>query len=158
MLVVVIFLVVIGTVGYLLFVRRSALVDRKELTENAKDSVETSSLKLDFFAGGSIFGSNFEVKITDESVTYRETRHLGKDEVKKFHRNLTDQELNTIMSVIHSTGLTVLNSQDFTEDPLVPDQGYYKISLFINDKKTQSIVVRPYQGNQKQNVRNKFVN
>ena len=104
--------------------------------EKSATNVQTQNapFSLDFFAGGSIFGSSFEVKISGADITYRETTQGGGKEVKKYERALSPAELTDIQKIIADAGLTTLQSQDFTKEPLVPDQASYRITVSINGK------------------------
>lgn len=95
---------------------------------------QSAPFSLDFFAGGSIFGSSFEVKISGTNITYRETTQGGSKEVQKIERALSPVELTDIQKAIADAKLTSLQSQDLTKDPLVPDQASYRISISLNEK------------------------
>lgn len=93
-----------------------------------------ATLILDFLAGGSIFGSSFEVKISGVNITYRETTQGGGKEVQKIERELLPNELADIQKIIADIKLTTLQSQDFTKEPLVPDQASYRITVSFDGK------------------------
>ena len=98
---------------------------------------QSAALALDFFAGGSIFGSSFEVKISGAHITYRETTQGGAKEVSKVERSLLPVELSDIRKTIENAGLISLQSQDFTKEPLVPDQASYRISVTLDGKENK---------------------
>jgi hypothetical protein len=102
--------------------------------KSTNTQTQSAPFSLDFFAGGSIFGSSFEVKIFGTNITYRETTQGGSKEVQKIERTLLPAELTDIQKVVADAKLTSLQSQDFTKDPLVPDQASYRISISLNEK------------------------
>ncbi|MCI0680395.1 hypothetical protein L0Y41_03545, partial [bacterium] len=67
-------------------------------------------------------------------IAYRETTQGGGKEVQKFERALSPTELIDIQKTIADTKLTTLQSQDFTKEPLVPDQASYRIVVSIDGK------------------------
>ena len=102
-------------------------------------TVQPEAFSLNFFAGGSIFGSSFEVMIDKAGhVLYRETTLGGTKEVRKFERDLTEQKFGSLRATIVEANLAALESQDFTKEPLAPDQAYYRIFLSM-DRKEHSI-------------------
>ena len=102
--------------------------------DSGNSQTQSTTLALDFFAGGSIFGSSFEVKISGAHITYRETTQGSAKEANKIERSLLPAELDDIRKTISDAGLINLRSQDFTKEPLAPDQAYYRISLSIDGK------------------------
>ena len=103
---------------------------------------------LDFSAGGSIFGSSFEVKISGVTLTYRETTHGGSKEVQKIERALLPAELTNIQKTIADAKLTSLQSQDFTKEPIVTDQASYRITVSLNGKENTIRCGTPPSGTQ----------
>ena len=118
--------------------------------EKSMKNVQTQSVpfSLDFFAGGSIFGSSFEVKISGANITYRETTQGGGKEVQKFERALSPTELIDIQKTITDIKLATLQSQDFTKEPLVPDQASYSITVSLNGKENTIHCGIPLSGTQ----------
>lgn len=109
-------------------------------TNSQQDSgkqTQNTILSLDFFAGGSIFGSSFEVKISGAHITYRETTQGGAKEANKIERSLLPVELDDIRKTISDAGLINLQSQDFTKEPLVPDQASYRITVSLDGKENK---------------------
>ncbi|TSC74891.1 MAG: hypothetical protein G01um101430_708 [Parcubacteria group bacterium Gr01-1014_30] len=104
-------------------------------TNNAQ--TQSAAPALDFFAGGSIFGSSFEVKISGAHITYRETTQGGAKEVNKIDRSLLPVELDDIRKTISDAGLINLQSQDFTKELLVPDQATYRITVSLDGKENK---------------------
>lgn len=107
---------------------------------------QNTNLILDFFAGGSIFLSSFEVKISDTKIIYRETTQGGGKEIQKIERVLLPNELADIQKIINDAKLVSLQSQDFTKDPLVPDQAYYRISVSVEGKQNTIYCGIPLSG------------
>ena len=104
---------------------------------SGNNQTQSAALALDFFAGGSIFGSSFEVKISGAHITYRETTQGGAKEANKIERSLLPVELDGIRKTISDVGLVNLQSQDFTKEPLVPDQASYRITVSLDDKENK---------------------
>jgi hypothetical protein len=121
--------------------------------EKTTNNVQTQSVPflLDFFAGGSIFGSSFEVKISGATVTYRETTQDGDKEVQKFERVLSPAEIADIQKIVADTKLISLQSQDFTKEPLVPDQAPYRITVSLDGKRNTIHCGIPLSGTQPAN-------
>lgn len=88
-----------------------------------------SSLELDFFAGGSIFGSSFQVRATRVGWIMYEERSNLPGEPRRIERRLTQQDYQQLQNAIESMGLLTLPSQDFTREPLLPDQAYYQVRV-----------------------------
>ena len=103
--------------------------------ENSPSNAQNpnTALILDFFVSGGL-GSSFEVKISGADVTYRETRQGGGKEVEKTSRVLLPNELTEIQKTVMDAKLITLQSQDFTKEPLIPDQTYYRIFLSLDGK------------------------
>ncbi|OGF68865.1 hypothetical protein A3H65_03605 [Candidatus Giovannonibacteria bacterium RIFCSPLOWO2_02_FULL_45_14] len=101
------------------------------------NQTQSAAPALDFFAGGSIFGSSFEVKISGAHITYRETTQGGAKEANKIERSLLPVELDGIRKTISDAGLINLQSQDFTKEPLVPDQASYRITVSLDGKENK---------------------
>ncbi|OHA05091.1 MAG: hypothetical protein A3A28_01830 [Candidatus Sungbacteria bacterium RIFCSPLOWO2_01_FULL_47_32] len=104
---------------------------------SGSNQTQSVALALDFFAGGSIFGSSFEVKIASAHITYRETTQGGAKEANKIERSLLPVELDDIRKTISDAGLITLQSQDFTKEPLVPDQASYRITVSLDGKENK---------------------
>jgi hypothetical protein len=85
--------------------------------------------KLDFFAGGSFFSKTFIISINDKKITYEERGGSSKERQEDINRPLTSSEFKSIRRVISEANLVYLESQDFKNIPLLPDQPYYEISL-----------------------------
>jgi len=97
------------------------------------DTESESSFNLDLFSGGSLFGNTFEISIdSDSNLTYKETKFAGAEMVKFFNKKLTNDELNNLKSTIKESKLLTVESQNFTEKPLIPDQGRYRLTLSLN--------------------------
>ena len=118
--------------------------------EKSTENVQTQStpFSLDFFAGGSIFGSSFDVKISGATITYHETTQGGGKEVQKIERTLLPVELADIQKTVADAKLTTLQSQDFTKEPLVPDQASYRISVSLDGKENTIHCSIPPSGTQ----------
>ncbi len=117
-------------------------IDSYRWCQPAENSVsntqkQNTTLALNFFAGGSIFGSSFEVKITSAHIIYRETMQDGAKEANKIERSLLPAELDGIRNTIVNADLISLQSQDFTKEPLVPDQASYRISIALDGKENK---------------------
>jgi len=108
----------------------------KNLT-TTNSQTQSAAPALDFFAGGSIFGSSFEVKISGAHITYRETTQGDAKEANKIERSLLPVELDGIRKTISDAGLINLQSQDFTKEPLVPDQATYRITVSLDGKENK---------------------
>ena len=89
---------------------------------------------LDFYAGGSLFGSSFEIQISGAHITYREIPQGNTKEVSTIERPLFPVELDDLRKTIMDADLSSLRSQDITKEPLMPDQAYYRISLSLDGK------------------------
>lgn len=116
------------------FIKTLTTTDRQQ--NSANDQAQNAALALDVFAGGSISGSSFEVKISDDHITYQETTQGGAKEVN-IERSLLPVELNDIRKTITEAGLISLQSQDFTLEPLVPDQASYRITISLDGKENK---------------------
>ncbi|MDO8590571.1 MAG: hypothetical protein Q7R65_01185 [bacterium] len=101
---------------------------------NGSDQIKSLAFTLDFSAGGSIFGSSFEVKISGDQITYRKTTQGVRKEVLKMDRSLLPNELTDIQKTIVDAKIVTLQSQDFTKEPLVPDQASYRITVSLDGK------------------------
>ena len=123
-------------------------------TRNARP--DGSLLTLDFFAGGSITGSSFEVRVSGSRVTYRETTRGGTKEVQKKSRAISRAEVEEIRKTVLEAHLLTLPSQDFAKEPLVRDQGSYRITLSLDGERNEilcgipSSADRPLSACQKQ--------
>jgi hypothetical protein len=117
-----------------------------EKSTNAQ--TQSAPFSLHFFTGGSIFGSSFEVKISGTNITYRESSQGVNKEIQKIERTLLPAELADIQKIVADAKLTSLQSQDFTKDPLVPDQASYRISISLNEKQNTIHCGIPYSDTQ----------
>jgi hypothetical protein len=96
---------------------------------------QNTIFNLSFSAGGSIFGSSFQVEISGANIMYRETIHGGRDEAKKIERSLSPAELDDIRQTIIDADLANLKSPKAPKTPIITDQASYSISVSIDDKK-----------------------
>ncbi len=87
--------------------------------------------------------SSFEVKISGAHITYKETVPATAKKANKVERSLLPAELSDIRRAIEDAGLVTLQSQDFTKDPLVPGQEYYRISVTLDGKENKIICGKP---------------
>lgn len=101
---------------------------------NMKDQSKNAGFTLDFFVGGNL-DRTVAIKIAGAHITYRETTDGDAKEVKKIKRLLSPTESDDIRKTIMDANLLSLKSQDFTREPLIPDQEYYRIFLSIDRKK-----------------------
>lgn len=104
---------------------------------SGSNQAQSVALALDFFAGGSIFGSSFGVKISGAHIIYQETTQDGAKEANKMERSLLPVELDGIRKTVSDVGLINLQSQDFTKEPLVPDQATYRITVLLDGKENK---------------------
>jgi hypothetical protein len=140
-LAIVIIILLLGSVLFYFFSQKKILPLSQFVNQNVSDlgnnQTQNVSFVLDLFAGGSIFGSSFDVKISGTRVTYRETTQGGSSEIHKIERLLSPVELSDIHRVVADTGLVSLRSQDFTKYPLLPDQASYRVAILLSGKENK---------------------
>ena len=108
----------------------------------------SNTLTLNFYDGGSITGKSFKVDIIDGNITYQEFSPSQTVPDKKTERSLNPDELSEIIKVVSDSGLMSLQSQDFTKDPSVPDQGRYNVGLTLYGQSNQILcAIAPPQSN-----------
>lgn len=94
----------------------------------------SASLKLNFFAGGSINGNSFEVDISQGNIIYHEFNPDKNGLVKKIERELSPVELDNLLKTLADSNIFNLESQDFKIEPMIPDEGRYSVSVTFQDK------------------------
>ncbi|MEK6984620.1 MAG: hypothetical protein AABX33_08655 [Nanoarchaeota archaeon] len=115
------------------------------------DQNQINDLNLNFFAGGSIFGSSFEVNLSNDHITYIETVQGGTKEVKNIERKLLPIEIDEIVGVIIGSNLLNVPSQNFTKELSLPDQAYYRIYINLDEKKNTILCSIPYTSTEASN-------
>jgi len=79
--------------------------------------------------------NSYEIKVAvNGSASYRESIHAGQREISRFERLLTEKEREALRTTIRGQDLLTLPSQDFTKDPLLPDQAYYRVTVSLGGK------------------------
>ncbi|MBI4238614.1 MAG: hypothetical protein HY696_09410 [Deltaproteobacteria bacterium] len=92
--------------------------------------LHAETAQLVFFAGGSITGDDYSVRIAaDGHVRFRQAGRGGSQVVREFERMLTVAEQRQLTATLRQGRLIRLPSQDFLKEPLLPDQGSYHIEL-----------------------------
>ncbi|MBI4343168.1 MAG: hypothetical protein HY599_07360 [Candidatus Omnitrophica bacterium] len=127
-------LLMAGVLMYSSFSKPAPSPGQDVIPDQEGNQAQHPALALDFYAGGSIFGSSFEVQISGAHITYREIAQGSTQEARKIERPLLPVELDEIRTTIRDTHLIDLQSQDVTKEPLVPDQASYRISLSLDGK------------------------
>ncbi len=111
---------------------------------------QSATFVLDFFAGGSILGNSFKVKILDKHIDYQEFEPSNTNPVKNLERSLLSAEFEDILKTVAENNIANLQSQDFEKEPMIPDQGRYLISLTYNGhKNTIQCAISPPVGIEK---------
>ena len=74
------------------------------------------------------------LKVTLAHITNRETTQDSTKEVRNIDRSLLPNELADIRKTVADAKLIALQCQDFTKEPLVPDQASYRLSVSADGK------------------------
>lgn len=98
---------------------------------------------LDVSVGGSIFGGEFQIHIVDDTVVYTEREHFGGPVTKTIRRILSQQDRADLLDTIQSERILALESQDFRQQPTLPDQAQYQVSLSMNNTKHDIVCAVP---------------
>lgn len=104
---------------------------------NGTGNKNESNLELDFSISGSIFGHSYKVQIVNQNIEFHEYGRGLFNVIKEVSRPLSDDELESIRTVIDQIDLIGMESQNFKVIPLIPDQALYTINLkYGEDKNT----------------------
>jgi hypothetical protein len=99
--------------------------------------------------GGCCPGTTFEVAISGTHCSYHQTPGVPVRTELKFERELSASQLRDLQSFARELKLLALVSQDYTKQPLFPDQPTFSLSLSMDGRNTSATCGVPSAGDPK---------